>query len=184
MTTWFERLMGFREESPEQVRRQIAVDSHTLVSAENGRRVGCGRLAIPSLAEIRRTASGSDHTEPPTVSEVVADVAALHRDPDNAGALFQAASQFNLLEMAGPHVTPEEGVGIYEYDRTQGPACAIALMALYFISMPLLIFVMIWWAVAIKRYLRMPHGCAVALLLGVLAVLLPTLPFGVASLFF
>ena len=25
-----------------------------------------------------------------------------------------------------PLVTPEQGVGIYEYDRTQGPACAIA----------------------------------------------------------
>jgi hypothetical protein len=36
------------------------------------------------------------------------------------------ASQFNLLEMVGPEVTPERGIGIYEYDRTQGPACAIA----------------------------------------------------------
>ncbi len=51
---------------------------------------------------------------------------ALHKDPRNAGALFQAASQFNLLEMVGPRVTPERGVGIYENDRTQGPACAIA----------------------------------------------------------
>ena len=36
------------------------------------------------------------------------------------------ASQFNLLEMAGPGVTPKQGVGIYENDHTQGPACAIA----------------------------------------------------------
>jgi hypothetical protein len=50
----------------------------------------------------------------------------MHEDPRNAGALFQAASQFNLLEMTSPRVTPEQGVGIYEYDRTQGPACAIA----------------------------------------------------------
>jgi hypothetical protein len=28
--------------------------------------------------------------------------------------------------MTGPDVTPEDGVGIYEYDQTQGPACAIA----------------------------------------------------------
>ena len=45
---------------------------------------------------------------------------------ENAGALFQVASQFNLLEMASPHVTPEQGVGIYEHDHTQGPACAVA----------------------------------------------------------
>ncbi len=47
-------------------------------------------------------------------------------DPSNANALFQVASQFNLLEMVSPSVTPEEGVGIYENDRTQGPACAVA----------------------------------------------------------
>ena len=28
--------------------------------------------------------------------------------------------------MVSPNVTPERGVGIYEHDRTQGPACAIA----------------------------------------------------------
>src|SRR5690606_28574117 len=50
----------------------------------------------------------------------------LHADPQHAGALFQVASQFNLLEMTSPTVTPEEGVGIYEHDPTQGPACAIA----------------------------------------------------------
>ena len=31
-----------------------------------------------------------------------------------------------MLEMAGPSVTPEEGVTRYENDHTQGPACAIA----------------------------------------------------------
>ena len=60
------------------------------------------------------------------VDEVVADAESLLKDSDNAGSLFQVASQFNLLEMAGPEVTPEEGVGIYEYDHTQGPACAVA----------------------------------------------------------
>ena len=36
------------------------------------------------------------------------------------------ASQFNLLEMVGPTVTPDDGVTRYEHDPTQGPACAIA----------------------------------------------------------
>src|SRR5437667_12141333 len=45
---------------------------------------------------------------------------------EKAGALFQAASQFNLLEMVSPTVTPEHGVTRYQHDRTQGPACAIA----------------------------------------------------------
>jgi hypothetical protein len=50
----------------------------------------------------------------------------MHRTPENAGALFQVASQFNLLEMVGPDVTPEDGVTRYQHDHTQGPACAIA----------------------------------------------------------
>jgi hypothetical protein len=35
-------------------------------------------------------------------------------------------SQFNLLEMTGPSITPEDGVTRYAGDHTQGPACAIA----------------------------------------------------------
>jgi hypothetical protein len=60
------------------------------------------------------------------VREVIASVQDLHADPANAGALFQVASQFNLLEMASPSATPELGIGIYENDPTQGPACAVA----------------------------------------------------------
>jgi len=50
----------------------------------------------------------------------------LHCDIENTNALFQAASQFNLLEMIVPHISPEQGVDRYENDFTQGPACAIA----------------------------------------------------------
>ena len=60
------------------------------------------------------------------VSVVTGDVRQMHQSPENAGALFQVASQFNLLEMVSPTVTPEHGVTRYQHDRTQGPACAIA----------------------------------------------------------
>ena len=60
------------------------------------------------------------------LSLISADARELHRRETSAGALFQVASQFNMLEMTGPSVTPERGVTIYEHDRTQGPACAIA----------------------------------------------------------
>ncbi|CAJ1947373.1 unnamed protein product [Cylindrotheca closterium] len=43
--------------------------------------------------------------------------------------IFQAASQFNLLEFPSPRVTPEAGIAGYINDRTQGPACAIACAA-------------------------------------------------------
>ena len=60
------------------------------------------------------------------MSTVVGDVGRLHRASATKNALFQVASQFNLLEMVGPDVTPEDGVTRYVYDRTQGPACALA----------------------------------------------------------
>lgn len=122
---WFEELTGFSESDPHQVRANLDVVGDRLISRVNGRSHGCGRLEIPSLAELRSHPPGA-RSGPVSLREVVGDVQALHRDPANAGALFQAASQFNLLEMTGPSVTPEQGVGGYEHDRTQGPACAIA----------------------------------------------------------
>lgn len=122
---WFEELMGFPESSPENVHENITHEGKFLVSRVNGRRVRCGSLTVPSLDELRRRI-GENTGGRPSASEVVGDVGALHRDPQNGGALFQAASQFNLLEMAHPSVVPEHGVGIYESDPTQGPACAIS----------------------------------------------------------
>ena len=125
--TWFESLTGFAETSPDAVRAKVRVDGETLTSLANGKAYTCGRLETPSLGELRDRVEGSRHTPGRlTLREVVADITALHADTANAGATFQVASQFNLLEMVGPEVTPERGIGIYEYDRTQGPACAIA----------------------------------------------------------
>jgi len=87
----------------------------------------CGELETPSLAELRERVRASGSTAGKlSVREVIADVQHLHVDESNTGALFQVASQFNLLEMVSENITPEQGVGIYEHDRTQGPACAIA----------------------------------------------------------
>ena len=38
-------------------------------------------------------------------------------DPQNAGAVFQAASQFNALEMVGPGVSPRQGIACYSNDQ-------------------------------------------------------------------
>lgn len=118
--------MGFSETSPEQVRENLVLDGGTIISRVNGARVGCGWLEVPSLTELRALDRDFPRSPPCSVAEVVGDSRALHRDAQNAGALFQAASQFNLLEMTGPSVTPEQGVGVYGHDHTQGPACAIA----------------------------------------------------------
>ena len=124
---WFETLTGFPEDSPQQVRAKITVEGKTLKSRVNGKVLVWGELETPSLAELReRVRSGGHHAGKISVREVIADARQLHGDASHAGALFQVASQFNLLEMASPSITPERGVGIYENDHTQGPACAVA----------------------------------------------------------
>lgn len=105
----------------------MAVDGDILRSTVNGKASVYGRLEILSLQELRsraREARGAGGKT--TIREVVADVQSLHIDSVNENALFQVASQFNLLEMVSPDVPPEQGVSGYEFDHTQGPACAIA----------------------------------------------------------
>jgi hypothetical protein len=125
--TWFETLTGFSEESPQQVRENISVDGQTLTSHANGKVLVYGQLETPTLGELRERVRASGHKSGKiSVREVIANVQHLHTDESNGWSLFQVASQFNLLEMVSPNFTPEDGVGIYEHDRTQGPACAIA----------------------------------------------------------
>jgi len=123
---WFEDLVGFAETNGDAVRSQLDLQGEVLHSRVNGSQHRCGRLELLSLAELRSRAAELAGTGSLTVREVVGDVQRLHGLADNAGALFQAASQFNLLEMVSPDVTPEAGVGLYENDHTQGPACAVA----------------------------------------------------------
>lgn len=122
---WFRRLVGFQEENPDQVRENLILSGDHIESKVNGRIIKCGNLTIPTLGELRNNVINlNSFRDKLAFTEIVADVQQLHRE--NANATFQAASQFNLLEMASPYVTPEQGVDIYESDYTQGPACAIA----------------------------------------------------------
>lgn len=124
---WFEDLMGFEEISPENVRANLELDNTKMRSKVNGASYEMGTLEIPLLKDLRsRYKDLGSFSNTLRVSEIIGDVQKMHCLPENKNALFQAASQFNLLEMVGPEVTPEQGVGSYQYDRTQGPACAIA----------------------------------------------------------
>ncbi|MGY0194576.1 hypothetical protein ACWA7J_05810 [Leptothrix sp. BB-4] len=127
---WFERITGFAEGDASDVRSRLKVDSDAIVNIVNGRRFGMGTLEIVSLAELRERVGRLDPIAPTqgpqSVRTIRGDVRRLHLSPEHAGALFQVASQFNLLEMVGPSVTPDDGVTRYLHDPTQGPACAIA----------------------------------------------------------
>lgn len=127
---WFESLTGFAEVEgdADATRRRLRVEVERLISRVNGRSWGIGRLEIVTLAQLRsRVAQLPRRRARSTkVGTLHGDVRRMHGQPEHAGALFQVASQFNLLEMVGPDVAPEDGVARYAFDPTQGPACAIA----------------------------------------------------------
>jgi hypothetical protein len=137
---WFEKLTGFRESSYDETRAQLEVDGKRLRSRINDASYGIGELELVSLQALRERAQSAGCLPGRLkVSVVTGDVRDMHQRPENAGALFQVASQFNLLEMVSPDVTPEHGVTRYQNDHTQGPACAIAAGAAtiyrnYFVS--------------------------------------------------
>lgn len=124
---WFERITGFCESSYDATRQQLEVDGDQLRSLVNGESYGIGELELVSLHDLRaRVKAGAGLPGRLKVSVVTGDVRRLHQSPEYSGSLFQVASQFNLLEMVSPQVTPEQGVTRYQHDGTQGPACAIA----------------------------------------------------------
>lgn len=124
---WFKKLTGFDEISPENVRKNLKVEGQQLISTVNHKTFQVGKLEILTLGELRNLAPAlQNFKDKITVRQIVEDVQYLHQSTENAHALFQVASQFNLLEMVNPQVTPEMGVDRYENDYTQGPTCAIA----------------------------------------------------------
>ncbi len=107
---WFKTLTGFEEISPEHVRKNLYMDGIHLVSRVNKQSFQAGTLQTPTLSELKQFAPPLEmYNGQIKVSEIVADVSDLHCNPENKSALFQVASQFNLLEMANPNITPERG---------------------------------------------------------------------------
>jgi hypothetical protein len=126
---WFEKLTGFRETGYDETRARLEVEGGRLRSRVNGASYGIGELELVPLQALRERAKSAGNL-PGRVktSVVIGDVRRMHRSLDNAGALFQVASQFNLLEMVSPDVTPEQGVTRYQSDPTQG-RLALSLQA-------------------------------------------------------
>ena len=124
---WFEHFTGFREDDYASTRAKLSVEGDRLRSLVNGQSYGIGRLDLPSLEDLRLQARFGIRVPGSRIVRIVeGNVGPLHQRSEYAGALFQVASQFNMLEMIGPSITPEHGVTGYAHDRTQGPACAIA----------------------------------------------------------
>ena len=127
--------------------KKKTVEKHTLICKakdENDKfkRQYIGMFDRPTLAELNNCINSKEYADYFKTLEstnigggltfnhiITSDVALLHCEPSNAGAVFQVASQFNCLEMFDNGYTPNMGVTIYSDDRTQGPACAMACPA-------------------------------------------------------
>ena len=120
---WFEKLVGFRE-TKENVYKNLKIENTKLISLVNKKEFEIGELEIVSLKELKEKIT--QNLSKNKIEQIIADVKELHKNPQNENTLFQVASQFNLLEMVSPNITPEMGVDRYENDFTQGPTCAIA----------------------------------------------------------
>ena len=119
-TAWFEELFGFREGgSYRENRAKFRMEGEVLVvdGAPKYKTHFVGRWSTPSLAELRaelpQLQGGLRFKHLPTPT----GVEPLILDPQNAGAVFQAASQFNALEMVGPGVSPRQGIACYSNDQ-------------------------------------------------------------------
>lgn len=124
---WFKNLTGFDEVSPEFVRENISINGDRIFSKVNGKSYQFGRLEVSTLQMLKSKVPDFNNLDGLlSVKQIIGDVQKMHCQIENRNALFQAASQFNLLEMVGPEISPERGIAIYENDFTQGPACAIA----------------------------------------------------------
>ena len=130
-TSWFDHLFGFKESSYFKTQAAFRMEGEVLVcpTSKHPRQV-VGPWETPSVAELRArlqtspeladaaasSSDGSLHFENlPTPTGIVP----LILDPSNAGTVFQAASQFNCLEMTGPGVSPRQGIAGYALDPTQ-----------------------------------------------------------------
>ena len=135
--SWFEDAFGFEERSSykttkQKLMKQLSQDESKI----NG--IGTGVLELPKVRDLiagatRTTQAGKLKLlrggcggGERTVRVIRARVQSLIRDPRNAGAIFQVASNFNFLE---GHGDPTGGVGYYIHDHTQGPAVVLATPA-------------------------------------------------------
>ena len=117
--SFFTRIFGFKEVSYPDTQSSLMklydATSNTIAG------IHCGNFVAKSLISPQFTPRKNGTV---TLNHVYGDVRKYINEFPRS--VFQTASQTNCLEMINEEVTPEQGISIYENDRTQGPICAIA----------------------------------------------------------
>eukprot|EP01060_Flectonema_neradi_P028185 TRINITY_DN3790_c2_g2_i1.p1 TRINITY_DN3790_c2_g2~~TRINITY_DN3790_c2_g2_i1.p1 ORF type:complete len:341 (+),score=38.24 TRINITY_DN3790_c2_g2_i1:123-1145(+) len=124
---WYQNVVG-APEAEYNVTKKILTD---LYDAKGGTLAGwaIGNFYFTDLNKLREkgiAAAEKLEVGEVTVEHIKGESRSLHSRPENEKAMFQVASQFNCLEFPSARCTPEDGVTNYIFDKTQGPACAVA----------------------------------------------------------
>ena len=142
--TWFTNVFGFEENAANfatthkdsfHVKKnpKPPESEHILMTVKN-KEIDIGVFRYRSVEELLKVASdnpsamsvfGFDSTTNLKYLTMTSPAHTVHMNPSYSGSIFQVASQFNALEMAGPTLTPQQGITIYYNDNTQGPVCAM-----------------------------------------------------------
>lgn len=135
---WFKQVFGFDEnvlDVQEYIREEKRQDGVYLISKAftPERAFNSGFFHIKSISDFNlkprgggtfNIVSGKRGRYPSLCS-----VTQAHSMPQNNGATFQAASNFNCLEFVSKHQKASAGIVDYPADHTQGPYCAISTPA-------------------------------------------------------
>jgi hypothetical protein len=149
MSSWFTKLFGFKEATGNMsamARTKACFEfdraSGRLKSKENGTVFDAGLFELPSLQQLREGVNLGEAREKfpgrVKVSELVASVCTLHRDPQNQLALFQAASQFNCLEFASMGGRPEHGINVTKMITLRGQRVQLHVLRVQLFEITLL----------------------------------------------
>ena len=142
--TWFNNVFGFDENAANfatthkdsfHVKKnpKPAENEHILMTVKT-KEIDVGVFRYRSVEELLKDATdnpsarsvfGFDSTTNLKYLTMTSPAHTVHMNPSYSGSIFQVASQFNALEMAGPELTPQNGITNYVNDHTQGPVCAM-----------------------------------------------------------
>lgn len=132
---WFFHHVGFKE-TVESVYKNLKLTQSDgfdeITSLINGKKYRCGKFSLRTVDSFNPQSrnNGKFHIirgngAKSSKFELI-DVLKMQNLPEFKGATFQAASNFNCLELASHLASPANGVNSYATDLTQGPAISIA----------------------------------------------------------
>ncbi|KAH0792880.1 hypothetical protein GPJ56_003144 [Histomonas meleagridis] len=134
---WFEKLFGFKEDVSKIYDNIECIehdDAAVLRSKINGKEYKAGNFQVRTVSSFKNLLDqprnggklhlikGDSHLS--KHFELI-DVLQNQGLPENDGASYLAASNFNCLEFVSPYQTAHNGVTRYVYDGTQGPYCSL-----------------------------------------------------------